>query len=143
MTINFNTVYLMSDLNGQFFPKDVTVTLAGCRIVLGEGGVLQFGCCAGNEKGGIFFPVEVLEDTDGVLLLKDLLPKPDAPELVVWKLEPYTIERWHEQGKKGKIPLYDELKDRLLTTDDLQVFLFNELVDDWWIEDSKDKGVRT
>lgn len=143
MAINFHRVYLMTDLYGRFFPPDVPVTVAGCRITVDPNGMLQFGCCAGNEKGAIFYPVEVLEDADEVLLLKDLLAKPATSELIVWKLEPYTLEKWNEHGEAGKIPNFESLKAGIRSTEDLQTFLFNELVDDWWIGESKRMGVLT
>jgi hypothetical protein len=140
MSLVFFRAYRMTDLHRRFLKDPAPfIIVMGARIVQHEGDPQRwFEARAGTARGVVSFPIELLEDNkDGTLMFRELDRKPAAEDLIVWVFEPYTFDMWIKEAKAGKIEGYEDLRDGIKTTDDLQNFLLAEYVDDGWIEESE------
>lgn len=139
MPLDFTSIYLLSDVNGNFM-KAQQIAMAPRKVSVSDPETNH-----DYDEWQFLVPTEtnlghtidgtVKKDEGGVVEIQDNRREGNDGKPVLWRFEPLTLEAWNKMGERGDIDGWEELKDQMKNDADLIHFyrhdwLLSRL--EWW-----------
>ena len=138
MPFDFKTVYVLTNLTGNFLPAPMVAVGVRRTNAHDEKGRWrpQWQYLVNNDVHGghELFGEIVRDDEDGVVEVQDSEKVGDDGKPVVWRFDPLTLAKWHDLGAQGEVIGYEKMKDAFVNDYQVCEFYREKFLPDWWEE---------